>query len=397
MVKKRGTNGADRLSGTSLDDLLEGLGGNDVLFGLSGDDKLLGGGGNDTLSGGNGDDKLVGSFGNDKLDGGLGNDILQGGTGDDVFKPGNDRVGDILSGSSGNDTVDYSTSSAGVTAFLVTHTSGGAAKFDTYSSIENVVGSKFNDKLEVGSGGKGKGGDGNDQLTSAGTGAKLYGGKGADKFFGGSGNDYFDPGSDLDADAMNGGGGIDTVSYSGATAAVRAYLKSNEGGLAAAGDTYIDMENVIGSKFDDQLQTGLNGKAFGGLGNDTLYGGFGDDLLRGDEGADTLRMDYGSSKAWVQLGKGADVIQYFVEDQDKLFIDLSEFNLGTTFDSGEITNSNSVTAIGTNAQFIYEDDAKSLWFDANGTDAGGLTLIATFTNATINNNNLGTNDFAFIL
>lgn len=397
MVKKRGTSGADRLTGSSFDDLLEGLGGNDVLRGLAGDDKLLGGGGNDTLSGGDGDDKLVGSSGNDKLDGGKGSDILQGGTGDDTFKPGNDRVGDILSGSTGNDTVDYSTSSAGVTAFLVSNISGGGAKFDSFSSIENVVGSKFNDKLEVGTGGKATGGDGNDELTSIGTGAKLYGGKGIDKFFGGSGNDYFDPGSDLDADVMKGGDGIDTVSYAKATAAVTAYLKAQVSGGAALGDLYTDMENVIGSKFDDQLQTGLNGKAFGGLGNDTIYGGFGDDFLRGDEGVDTLRMDYGNSRAWLQLDKGADVIQYFTENSDKLFIDLSEFNLGTTFDSGEITNSNTVTAFGTNAQFIYEDDAKNLWFDSNGTDAGGLTLIATFENATINNNNLGSNDFTFIL
>ena len=63
----------------------------------------------------------------------------------------------------------------------------------------------------------------------------------------------------------------------------------------------------------------------------------------------------------------------------------------------EIVNSNAVTAVGTNAQFIYEDDAKNLWFDSNGTDAGGLYLIAVFTNATINNANLGTNDFDFQL
>lgn len=397
MALKRGTNGADTLSGTALDDLLEGLGGNDILRGFGGDDKILGASGNDTLIGGDGDDKLDGGAGNDRLDGGIGYDILLGGDGNDIFQPGNDRVGDIISGGAGTDTVDYTACSTSVTAFLVSNISGGGAIYDSFASIENVVGSKFNDKLEVGTGGLARGGDGHDELTAASAGAKLIGGKGADKFFGSAGNDFFDPGSDTDADVMNGAGGIDTVSYADATASVTAYLKANVSGGAAALDSYVDMESVIGSKFNDQLQTGLNGKAFGGQGDDTLYGGFGDDILRGDEGADTLRMDYGDSKAWLQLNKGADIINSFVENGDKLFIDLSDFGLGTTFDSGEIVNSNAVTAVGTNAQFIYEDDAKSLWYDANGTGTGGLTLIATFTASTIGNANLGTNDFAFIL
>ena len=114
-------------------------------------------------------------------------------------------------------------------------------------------------------------------------------------------------------------------------------------------------------------------------------------------GHDYLLMDKGDSFAWLQNGQGADTIVNFVEDGDKLFIKLSDFGLGNTLDATEVVTSDTVTATGTNAQFIYEDDAKNLWFDSNGTDAGGLTLIADFYNATITNNNLGTNDFEFIV
>jgi Ca2+-binding RTX toxin-like protein len=239
-----------------------------------------------------------------------------------------------------------------------------------------------------------KGGKGND---------KLYGGTGADTLLGGVGNDRLAPGADLDADIVNGGAGIDTVDYSGATSRVLAYLASQESGWAAAGDSYIAVENVIGSAFDDALQSGGGGSAFGGAGNDTLYGGGtyeGTDeggMLRGDAGSDTLDMRYGNTSAWIQNGQGADTIRYFHEGSDMLFLKLSEFGLGDTFDSSEITNSNTVTAVGTNAQFIYEGDASLLWFDSNGTSAGGLSLVAAFESSTIANQNLGTNDFEWIV
>lgn len=239
-----------------------------------------------------------------------------------------------------------------------------------------------------------KGGKGND---------KLYGGNGADTLLGGVGNDRLAPGADLDADIVNGGAGIDTVDYSLSTSGVTAYLDTNQSNGAAAGDSYIAVENVIGSAFDDSLQNAGGGTAFGGAGNDTLYGGGtyeGTDdggKLRGDAGSDVLDMRYGSTDAWIQNGQGADTIRYFVEGEDMLFLKLSEFGLGDTLDLGEITNSNTVTAIGTNAQFIFEADANRLWFDTNGTDAGGLSLVATFESSTINNQNLGTNDFEWIV
>lgn len=240
----------------------------------------------------------------------------------------------------------------------------------------------------------GKGGD--DTLSGGKGNDKLHGGTGADVLKGGAGNDTLDPGTDLDADVLNGGTGSDTADYSAGSGPVTAYLYSNLAFQGAAGDTYISVENVKGTAFGDHLQTGQNGTAFGGAGDDFLYGGFGKDYLRGDAGHDTLNMTYGDSLAWVQNGQGYDDIFGFIEGTDLLFVKLSEFGLGDTFDANEITNSNTVTATGTIAQFIFEDDAQNLWFDSNGTGAGGLTLVAHFDTATITNNNLGTNDFEFI-
>lgn len=72
--KQRGTNGADRLIGTS---------GNDHISGRGGDDRIVGRGGNDTLSGGSGDDTIFGDAGNDRINGGSGEDTLLGGSGND--------------------------------------------------------------------------------------------------------------------------------------------------------------------------------------------------------------------------------------------------------------------------------------------------------------------------
>lgn len=248
---------------------------------------------------------------------------------------------------------------------------------------------------------------GNDWLYGLSGNDQLYGGAGDDFLFGGDGNDilYGAKGNDtmeggLGADQFMGGKGIDTADYSNATSGLTVYFVNNTATGSALGDTFVNMENLIGSAYTDYLQAGDGGMAFGGAGNDTLYGASyttGDDAgtIRGDAGNDTLRMEYGNTRAWLQFGQGYDDLVNFDEGTDKIFIDLSEFGLGNSFDGNEIRNSNTVTAFGGNAQFIYEDDAKLLWFDQNGTGAGGLTLIAEFTNATIDNNNLGLDDFEF--
>lgn len=79
-----GTNGNNRLKGTSRDDVIVGLGGNDIINGK---------GGNDRICGGKGKDVIIGGRGNDFLDGGSGFDILSGGRGTDVCVNGEVTVG----------------------------------------------------------------------------------------------------------------------------------------------------------------------------------------------------------------------------------------------------------------------------------------------------------------
>lgn len=168
-----GTAFNDVLIGSLTHDTINGLGGNDILFGRGDNDVLNG----DSFSGPFGNDKLYGGTGGDQLFGRGGNDLLNGGTGNDK-----------LNGGEGTDTADYSTgtlngqsfigSTTGVTVNLniqgiVQNTVG--AGFDLLLSIENLIGTTFNDTLI--------GNNGNNVLTGLG---------GADKLTGGLGNDIFD-------------------------------------------------------------------------------------------------------------------------------------------------------------------------------------------------------------
>jgi X-X-X-Leu-X-X-Gly heptad repeat protein len=77
-----------------------------------------------------------------------------------------------VDGGPGSDTVDYSTEPAGVTVELAKGASQVSAGVDKLTSIENVTGSPFDDKLV---------GDSGDNV--------LIGGPGQDKLIGGGGHD----------------------------------------------------------------------------------------------------------------------------------------------------------------------------------------------------------------
>lgn len=93
------------------------------------------------------------------------------------------------------------------------------------------------------------------------------------------------------ADTLDGGeSGYDTASYVDATAAVRVVLStpsSNTGD--AAGDVYIGIENLTGSRFADKLTGDDNSNVLdGGIGADTLTGGKGADVYYVDDAGDQV-------------------------------------------------------------------------------------------------------------
>ena len=171
----------------------------------------------------------------------------------------------------------------------------GDAAGDVLSNIENLLGSAYNDFL-VGNEGANilDGGAGNDYLRGGDGDDTLIGGKGADMLHGGN----------HDSDGLG-----DTASYITATSGVTASLVDGGSRGDAAGDQFMQIENLTGSAYGDVL-TGddwdniLRGLAgddalYGGAGDDTLIGGAGKDILDGGAGTDTV--DYSGAKGSVRV------------------------------------------------------------------------------------------------
>jgi Ca2+-binding RTX toxin-like protein len=160
---------------------------------------------------------MSGGFGSDHLLGGSGNDTLIGGAG-----------ADILDGGADTDTVSYANSGARVVIDLHNGTGSGTgsdAEGDTLSSIESVIGSNHDDVF----------------LASN------------------------------DADALDGGAGMDTVSYIHSTGGVTIDFGTGSGsGNFASGDSFVGVEQVIGSTHNDTFTLAANATATGEAGDDTF-------------------------------------------------------------------------------------------------------------------------------
>ena len=195
----QGSQFRDVIRGDDSNNTLSGLGGNDTLFGGAGNDQLVGGTGNDALFGGEGSDFLGGGEGNDVLRGEAGADRLAGGEGNDLLIGG--AGPDTLEGGEGFDTADYRSADAAVTVNLSsTAMQAGDATGDTFSSVERILASSFDDSVT--------GGAMNDILLGLDGADTLMGMGGDDSLFGGAGDDTLQGGDGRDF--LTGGAGADT-------------------------------------------------------------------------------------------------------------------------------------------------------------------------------------------
>ncbi|MEI6573176.1 MAG: hypothetical protein WCO61_06505 [Alphaproteobacteria bacterium] len=98
------------------------------------------------------------------------------------------------------------------------------------------------------------------------------------------------------ADCIDGGDGRDRVVYDLSSDAVSVNLATGTGAKGfARGDTYINIEDVIGSDYNDTLIGNSDDNLLsGGKGDDSLVGGAGRNTLVGSAGADTLDGTDGS-------------------------------------------------------------------------------------------------------
>lgn len=201
-------------------------------------------------------------------------------------------------------------------------------------------------------------------------GTTIAAGAGDDRIYAGAG-----------ADSIDGGSGSDFADYSLSGEGVDADLGSGKGkGGAAEGDSYSNVEGLIGSDFADRL--------IGDAGDNTLIGGKGADVLDGGAGSDTAdysdALDGAPEGTAGQRGDAAGDSLSGVESViGSSFGDMFTLALGYSFSIDGGGGSDSV-AIAENAGAVSSAQLASVLsrvetidFTASGTNAN-LTVDAAF-------------------
>ncbi len=458
-----GSDIAQTLIGSNANNRLNGFGGNDILEGGAGSDILDGGTGIDGVTYANATgavfvdlagyalessnttslfgaatitlsqdslisiENVIGSNYGDRIYGDANNNILAGGNGSDVLYGGN-----------GSDTVSFMTNSGAVFVdffgryALETNTITGTVmssdtilSTDYYFEFENIIGSRFGDRIY--------GNAADNVLSGFGGNDILYGDAGSDTisfafnegavyadFFGRYAletntttgtvlasdvivsTDYFFEfenitgsrfgdriyGNNADNvlaglggnDILYAGGGNDTISFADNIGAVSASIADSiafetdqsffANSLVVSTDYFFEFENITGSAFDDIL-TGSSdvNRINGGDGSDVINGGQGNDILTGGAGRDKFYIDNNS----------VDQITDFVSFTDQIYISRSTFGLSAA--TNTITLATNGPAIVANS-FIFDTAAQTLSFDADGAGGNAAVLVATFTGVT---------------
>ena len=413
------------------DDTLSGGAGIDQIYGdvtgpsgntPGGNDTLYGGDDNDGLFGGGGDDTLYGGAGRDYADGGAGNDLI-------VVSDSNEIIGEVA-GNGSADRIGTSVSFtllAGVDIEILTTTSarGTAAIALTGNALSQTITGNAGDNVLSDGGGAGDtltGAAGNDHyilraadsIVSEGIGGgsadrvfvglsyvltagaaveflqttasssvralDLTGNTASQTITGNAGDNVLSSGGGL-ADRMAGLGGDDTY---------RVYNAGDVITEAAGGGT--DRVNAAVSfalAADDDIETlqtnGSTGTAAIALtGNSlaqTLIGNAGANRLNGGAGSDTISGGAGADVFVFSTTLGAaniDTLTDYTVTADRIEIDNAVFAglaLGALTASRFASNT-SGQATTASQRIIYDTDDGLLYFDADGTSAGGRVRFA---------------------
>lgn len=233
---------------------------------------------------------------------------VNGGEGDDVLtwpthEPLAHQPFGILRGGAGNDTVTAEGLQTEPFEVVEPQLVGDAGD-------DVLLGSDTDDELY--------GGPGRDVLRGGGGGDRLFGGGDGDSLVGGPDNDILngDGHRPAAADLLDGGDGIDTLSYRGATTAATVNLALQGSGGAGRGDVLSGFEAAEGGSGDDVLRGDAGDNILdGGRGDDRVVGRGGDDTLRGGAGAPVLfggggddQLDASGQGARLYGGAGDDVL-----------------------------------------------------------------------------------------
>jgi Ca2+-binding RTX toxin-like protein len=302
----------------------------DKLTGNGADNALMGGAGDDVLAGGGGADRLNGDAGDDTLDGGSGIDTLSGGDGSDTYYV--DNAGDIV---------------------IETNASAAGGIDEVVASASHVLGLNVENLILLGG-------------TINGTGNAL-----ANLIIAGSG-----------VNAIDGGAGIDTLSFETATtsgttgvtlALGAAGVKTTAAGISGA-DTVVNIENLIGSDYNDTLSgnAGVN-VIRGGEGSDVLNGMGGNDVLFGGAGSDVFVFT-------TALSATANVVRIedFSKGEDKLRLENAIFTKLAATGTLGVNNFKVIgsAALDADDYIQYDKATGALYYDADGSGVGAAVKFA---------------------
>ncbi len=422
-----GTSASEYLVGSLYDNVISGGARNDRIYGLGGNDTLEGGTGNDFLDGGTGFDlaTYLNATGSLKID--LGNSTIGqsvgGGQGIDLLKNIEGLIGssfaDVLIGNSGNNSLDGGggdddmrglggSDSYYVDSFFdIVFENPGEGSADTIfamssfdstaaGEIENFV-AAYTDTSGITLIGNGLA----NNITGAAGDDTLYGMDGDDVIDGRGGFDYMDGGNgndtyyvdDLNDQVIEAGGGgtqdriITSASYIIASDDDVEFLEATSmgGDIILVGN---DITNALTGRNDgnDVLDGRADVDTISGLGgNDRLIGGQGIDSLTGGTGADTFVLQ--------KLAADRDSILDFDGTTDKIELSAASFAIASTplTNVQFIANTTGLSA-SVNTRFVYNTATGELHYDSNGSNAGGDSIIATFSNLVA----LDTGDFVVV-